>query len=202
MSSICDTHVALSNYRAVPAGEKEADATWHQPSSTETPLNIRIIAFADEHMNVRPLTPAPHFLTKSDGNDHTAQAETSIPLYNLKKNTICLLADDVAMNLQVLAVTLKRMGLKTLCANSGKEALELLEREDVDIVLTDLWMPEMSGVELTDHIRHSSAKKNIPIIAITADTSCQETLKMDSFNGVIFKPISINKLAKIFQVEK
>ncbi|MBQ7589812.1 MAG: response regulator [Verrucomicrobia bacterium] len=178
MSYICDICKTLAESGAVPPFQPAGNA------------------------NIRQLTPEIHFVVPLAGEiGHSSQSKTSTPLYGAKKGSYCLLVDDVPMNLMVLEATMKRMGFKTIRANSGKEALKILETEPIDIVLTDLWMPEMSGVELTDHIRQTSSKKDIPVIAVTADTYCQERLKLDFFNDVIFKPISIHKLNEVFIVE-
>ena len=113
-----------------------------------------------------------------------------------------LICDDEQDIVSALKIYMESEGHRALCASGGREALKILETEPIDIVLTDLWMPEMSGVELTDHIRQTSSKKDIPVIAVTADTYCQERLKLDFFNDVIFKPISIHKLNEVFIIEE
>lgn len=83
-----------------------------------------------------------------------------------------------------------------ILANNGKEALEILQKQKVDIILTDILMPKMSGIELIKNIRNSKKNSQIPIVIATAHTETQYLLdairlKVD---GYILKPIVIENL--------
>ena len=88
--------------------------------------------------------------------------------------------------------------------SDGKEALEAIEKENYDLILTDINMPGISGMEITQHVREN-LKSDIPVIILTS--SGVEQTELDSFdigaNEFIAKPVSpavllvrINKLLK------
>lgn len=86
-------------------------------------------------------------------------------------NIKVLLAEDNPIN-QFLAVEiLGQFGVKVEVANNGKEAIELLNKQQFDLILMDIQMPEMGGIEATKLIRQANdpSKANIPIIALTAN---------------------------------
>ncbi len=108
-----------------------------------------------------------------------------------------LVVDDVEMNLKVLQAMLIKIGVKEVeRANSGKDALALLRSRRFDIVLTDIWMPEMNGAELVAEIRKDPSMKSIPLIALTADEEADFNFPMKDFSGVLLKPVTLDKLKK------
>jgi signal transduction histidine kinase len=79
-----------------------------------------------------------------------------------------LLVDDVAENLVALAALLREDGVESMCARSGREALELLLVHEIALALVDVQMPEMDGFELAELMRGSARTRQVPIIFITA----------------------------------
>ncbi len=81
-----------------------------------------------------------------------------------------------------------------LLAQSGVEALGILQKEDIDLVVTDIKMPEMYGVELISEIRKES--KTIPIIVMSAYSGMKEDdeLQFHKIAGFVEKPIDIEIL--------
>jgi CheY-like chemotaxis protein len=80
-----------------------------------------------------------------------------------------LVVDDDARNIFALTSVLEEHNMKVMSADSGREAIELLkEHPDVDIVLMDIMMPEMDGMETIRQIRQIPQMKNLPIVAVTA----------------------------------
>ena len=83
-----------------------------------------------------------------------------------------LIVDDVPSNQDVIKLFLKPEGCECFCTGAGENALETLKTQAVDVILMDIRMPGMSGIETTQVIRNSDlAAKNVPIIALTADGS-------------------------------
>ena len=105
-----------------------------------------------------------------------------------------LIVDDMVVN-QLLAQTiLEDIGFETEVATNGKIAIELLEKNNYDIILMDLQMPEMNGWEATQYIRSNMKppKSTIPIIALTADVTKNnaEKCKEAGMDDYISKPIN------------
>jgi CheY-like chemotaxis protein len=82
-----------------------------------------------------------------------------------------LLVDDDAFNIKLTTMILQRWGIKVDFAMSGNDALALINRNEYDLILTDIHMPDMSGIELTQKIRAmvDINKASVPIVAITAN---------------------------------
>jgi two-component system, NtrC family, response regulator AtoC len=105
-----------------------------------------------------------------------------------------LVVDDEPEMAAVVEQGLKRRGYAVRQENSADAAWELLEREDFDVVITDLNMRGMSGVELTDRIAKN--RKDIPVIVITAFGSLETaiaTLRAGAYD-FITKPLEIDQL--------
>jgi two-component system sensor histidine kinase/response regulator len=103
-----------------------------------------------------------------------------------------LIVDDVVQNIQVLGSTLSKVGYDVFYAQSGEEALGVIEKEDLDLILLDVMMPGMTGFELSEKIHKDSGKAEIPIIFITALTEKSEVIKGFEAGGVdyITKPFN------------
>jgi CheY-like chemotaxis protein len=80
-----------------------------------------------------------------------------------------LVVDDDIRNIFALTSVLERQHMHVLSAESGRQAIDLLKRErDIDIVLMDIMMPEMDGMQTMHAIRQYPELKSLPIIAVTA----------------------------------
>jgi CheY-like chemotaxis protein/HPt (histidine-containing phosphotransfer) domain-containing protein len=109
-----------------------------------------------------------------------------------------LMADDNEMN-QLLAKTiLSNVGIDVVVANNGVEALKNLKKDSFDLLLMDVHMPEMDGIEATRVIRHS-VNKEIPIIALTAMAFKEDaSLCLEAgMNDYLSKPFNENHLLAV-----
>ncbi|MBF0229782.1 MAG: response regulator [Desulfamplus sp.] len=111
-----------------------------------------------------------------------------------------LVAEDVEANALLVRTRLKLQGHDITIAKNGLEAVKAFEKGNFDIILMDVHMPEMDGIEATIKIRQIEEVRggHIPIVALTASVMKDEikrfiTTGMDSFVG---KPIDFNELAK------
>ncbi len=112
-----------------------------------------------------------------------------------------LLVDDVVMNLKVMSAVCRKAGIADLVtAESGSAALAELEKRSFSLVMTDLWMPGMNGVELAAAIRRTVRAEKTPIIAVTADIESKENFDMALFAGVLLKPVTFDKLLEILRL--
>lgn len=87
-----------------------------------------------------------------------------------------LVIDDDAMNLKMAEFILSKKMYRVLKAASGQEGLALLRQEPVDLVLLDIEMPEMNGIEVLEQMRKEEALCQVRVIALSA-SSDEETLK-------------------------
>lgn len=114
-----------------------------------------------------------------------------------------LLAEDNLINQKVALITLEKIGHKADLAENGKIAVELFGRNNYDLVLMDMSMPDMDGLEATRQIRLIEAanpgKSPVHICAITANTSAEdeERCYQAGMNSYISKPFKLEELVRI-----
>ncbi|NQX88372.1 MAG: response regulator [Halioglobus sp.] len=102
-----------------------------------------------------------------------------------------LLVDDNETNLVLGALILESMGIEVVSVNSGRAAVDVEREEQFDLVLMDISMPVMDGLEATRRIRAFSGKEHLPILALTAHIEdAEKQACLDSgMNGYLLKPI-------------
>lgn len=113
-----------------------------------------------------------------------------------------LVVDDNPANLQLVSTFLSNLGVNVREANSGMEALSIVAQASIDLIFMDVQMPQMDGIETTQHIRERQLDGHrIPIIALTAhDMSDQKaTLLRAGMDDYTSKPVSENQLAHLLQ---
>ncbi|BFM40675.1 diguanylate cyclase [Synechocystis sp. LKSZ1] len=107
---------------------------------------------------------------------------------------LILVVDDVPRNLQLVVEILDRAGYMTTFATGGKQALERLRASQPDLILLDLMMPEMSGLEVCERIRAEHLELNLPIIFLTASNEREHLIQafdkgaMDYINKPFYAP--------------
>ena len=131
---------------------------------------------------------------KSEGSN------SQTPTPNSKPHRI-LIADDTKMNQIVLKTMFGRLGVTDIAyADNGREALEILTAPDApkfDFVLTDAWMPEMTGMELVAEIRANRALADMPVYLFTAEVEMKDTYAENGFNDILLKPANLEALRKL-----
>ncbi|MBU2444857.1 MAG: response regulator [Bacteroidetes bacterium] len=107
-----------------------------------------------------------------------------------------LLAEDNLMNQKFMSHILKKLGSTYVIAVDGKDCLDKLNNGKFDLILMDIQMPVMDGIEATKIIRQKSNYKNLPIIALTAHAmkGDRERCLAAGCNGYITKPVDQQKL--------
>jgi len=114
------------------------------------------------------------------------------------KSICILIVDDVPMNLRVAKALFKKIGFNNvLIAGSGKEALEILEKQPVDLILSDMWMPEMNGAQLSAAVKKDPRFSHISVVAQTADVETSGNFDMSNFDAIILKPLTGEKLSNM-----
>ena len=133
--------------------------------------------------------------TRETGNKQVVSSVPSVPVHRI------LLVDDSKMNLMVLKALLKNMGeFEMVMASDEQEALKILEAPDAkpfDLVLTDMWMPNLDGEGLVRAIRANPALSSLRVVAVTADVESQGTFIAMGFDDLLLKPVTVDKLGKI-----
>jgi two-component system cell cycle response regulator DivK len=106
-----------------------------------------------------------------------------------------LIVEDNELNMKLFSDLLEAHGYKTLQTRSGKEALELTRLHKPDLILMDIQLPEVSGLEVTQWIKRDEELRHIPVIAITAFAmkGDEERILAGGCEAYMSKPISILK---------
>ena len=117
-----------------------------------------------------------------------------------------LVVDDFATMRRIITNILKQLGYETILeAEDGAKALQIMETEKVDFVITDWNMPHMSGLDLLMAIRASEDKKDVPVLMVTAEAMQENIVKaaQAGVNNYIIKPFDAKtlseKINKIFE---
>ncbi|OPJ65927.1 response regulator transcription factor [Clostridium chromiireducens] len=105
-----------------------------------------------------------------------------------------LIVEDDKELCELFSTVLVKNGYKATCARDGIEALDILDREYIDLIISDIMMPNMDGFELTKTIRETQF--NIPILIITARESFQDKQRgfMLGTDDYMVKPIDVNEM--------
>ena len=117
------------------------------------------------------------------------------------RNCRMLIVDDVPLNLAVLKALLTRIGLRdVVTAVDGQDAWEKIRASEkpFDMLLTDMWMPKMNGMDLVAKIRADERFADLPVYAVTADTEARKTFARHGFTGILLKPLTIDSLSGLF----
>jgi CheY-like chemotaxis protein len=111
-----------------------------------------------------------------------------------------LVVDDQPINVQLLKRKLEREGIQVVAAYSGLEALESVNRDKPDLILLDVMMPDMDGIEVCQRLQSSEETRSIPVIFITARSSKEGKIEGLGVGAVdyITKPIDLDEtLARV-----
>ena len=119
----------------------------------------------------------------------------SIRTFDLVPFQHALLVEDTPINQALMKILLIRLGYEVTIANNGVEAIEAFSSNSFDIILMDIQMPEMGGIEATEVIRSmeiSHSKIRTPIIAVTANalSGDRERYIASGMDGYVSKPVT------------
>jgi len=124
-----------------------------------------------------------------------ANAPEQAPSVNCPPLTI-LLIEDVPLNADIAIALLEQRGHSVVHAETGEDALALLETEDeLDLVLLDMQLPDMDGDVIARYIRSEPRLANLPVVMLSANVrKAQEALSDVRLDGVLSKPLNTDKL--------
>ena len=142
------------------------------------------------HLITKPLLPGMLYHALHNLPSTVAQPQSvRHPACNCFTGKRILLAEDNAINQQIARELLENTGAQIICAEDGEAALALALAQDFDIILMDIHMPHMDGLEATRRLRQQG-KNTLPVIALTADVMASAINKAKSvgMNDYLSKP--------------
>lgn len=112
-----------------------------------------------------------------------------------------LIVEDNELNMKLFHDLLEVHGYTTLQTKDGREALQLARERRPDLILIDIQLPEVSGLEVTKWIKADDDLKSIPVIAVTAFAmkGDEEKIRSGGCEAYIAKPISVNSFLETIQ---
>ncbi len=136
---------------------------------------------------------------KTETTENTCKTEqVGLPVQPVVSfnNQIILVTDDKVKNRDLIAEYLKPHALIVVEAENGKECVDIVQQNNISLVLMDIKMPVMDGIDATIAIKGKSKNANIPIIALTADISPETKDKAlaSGCDGFLLKPVTRNAL--------
>lgn len=113
-------------------------------------------------------------------------------------NKTILVVDDSQSLRNLVKLVLENEGFKILLAENGKEALKMMASEEIQLLVTDLHMPVMDGMELVKNVRQSKEYQYLPVLILTTETNSQIKIRAKNIGatGWITKPFDNEKLIK------
>jgi len=124
----------------------------------------------------------------------------SPPTFNGPPKSV-LIADDDEMIVDLLAFGFEKQGFTVFKAQNGLDALNLFNREQIDFVLTDIQMPEMNGVELSEHIRSQSPVTKIAVMTGGEIDAASKLIRNGTADYFFPKPFDIKSICRIFATD-
>lgn len=152
------------------------------------PARLSVIASA--------LTNPPAYISRVTSQGEHAEPGYIQPSLDVK----VLVAEDNVTNAKLISVIMRQCGITPVLVNNGRDAIQILENNDVDIILMDIHMPILDGIDTTRYIREQLSS-DIPIIAITANAVPGEIERFFAagINECLIKPIRTHQLFKLFK---
>ena len=110
-----------------------------------------------------------------------------------------LIVEDNEDNLKLFNIIVESGGHAAILARDGEEAVETAKKEIPDIILMDIQMPKMNGLEAAKILKSDQSTAKIPIIALTAYAMIEEKEKLGKewFDGYIAKPVGVKDILKV-----
>lgn len=123
---------------------------------------------------------------------------------NIAKREKIIIAEDSPPNRKILAHLLEKLGFQVISCEHGQEAWDALlkpENQDAVLVISDIMMPTMDGLELLRQIRQSPVHKELPVVLVTAVSEKDYIVQARelSVNGYILKPVTFQRVTSKLQ---
>jgi two-component system cell cycle response regulator DivK len=110
--------------------------------------------------------------------------------------SLVLIVEDNDKNMKLVRDVLQAKGYRTLEAGTGEDGIRLAQERHPDVVLMDIRLPGISGIEALAALRADAATRSIPVIAVTASVMQQDRKQITDagFDGYVGKPIALREL--------
>lgn len=144
------------------------------------------------------ITPHPELLPPSQNNSPNSSIQTNAQISRIP---MILLVEDSEANIMTISSYLIAKGYEMIIANNGQQALDILQSVQPDLILMDIQMPIMDGLEATQRIRQLPALANTPIIALTA-LAMESDIELCLAAGAtiyLSKPVKLRELTTTIQ---
>ncbi|MDX8341006.1 two-component regulator propeller domain-containing protein [Draconibacterium sp. IB214405] len=165
------------------------------------PVNGELAAKAQKNEKWKPEDSISSLVQPEDSTFDNILHDVSVNGTDSKKPQVLVVEDDTDLK-EFLCTGLAKY-LKVECAGNGKEALEKIEANIPDLILSDIMMPEMDGFELCRELRNDLNYSHIPVIFLTAKTMQEDHIKGLELGAVdyIYKPFNMASLSlKIYNL--
>ena len=131
-------------------------------------------------------------LLQSEQNKQNGSDNNYSPLPKRSVSGTILIVDDQAESREIIRRHLEKNHHRVLEANSGKQMLNVLEQEDIDLILLDLILPEMDGHELLDRLKRNTKWRAIPVIVVSGNKDTDRVIRCIEAGAedFLFKPIN------------
>lgn len=112
-----------------------------------------------------------------------------------------LIVEDNELNMKLFHDLLEAHGIGTIETRSGMDVLEIARTQKPDLILMDIQLPEVSGLDVTKWLKNDEALKKIPVIAVTAFAmkGDEEKIRQGGCEDYISKPISVSRFLDVIQ---
>ncbi|MBA7648762.1 Polar-differentiation response regulator DivK [subsurface metagenome] len=110
-----------------------------------------------------------------------------------------LIVEDNSLNMRLIEMTLRSKGYRLLTATDGEEALDMATRKKPDLIIMDIYLPKVSGLEVIKRLRQMPAFNHVPIIAVTAHAmkGDKEKIIEAGCDAYLPKPINTRQLPEV-----
>jgi len=110
-----------------------------------------------------------------------------------------LIVEDDPLSMKVASAIIAAQGYHVLQAMDGARGFELARREHPDLIITDVQMPGISGLEVSRHLKADEATRNIPIIVTTSYLLDEKEIRASGCDGFMAKPINMPEFLELME---
>jgi two-component system, cell cycle response regulator DivK len=120
---------------------------------------------------------------------------------SIQKSKTILVVDDNGINRLLPGLILRPFGWEVYEADGGKAALKILKKNNIDCLLLDISMPEISGLDVLEDVRGDERFRSLKVVAYTAFAKPEDVVRLLAlgFDAVLIKPLTSIKLLEVFK---